>query len=180
MVSLLQHFYDYKQSRLADRNIGLRDLYIDPNAANIPVVLHLKDVFVIHTHVVSACCDLDRRARASVKSCSKSSPHTCRDIPFSFLLIFLERPSVISVHIQKRSLNKTTYWSTKNKAEINWIYCTQTPGKFLRQKTTLFDCLAIYKAQFIHCPWCFWKSLLKEHQWKILHTSVTLFLKNCQ
>lgn len=147
IVSLLQHFYDYKESRLASRNIGLRDLYIVPNAANIAVVLHLKDLFVIHIHVISACCDLDRRARASGKSSSKSSPHTCMDIPFSFLLIFPERPLL---RPQKRSLNKTTYCSNKNKAEMNWIYCTQTPCKTLSQKATLFDCLAIYKAQFIH------------------------------
>lgn len=89
MISLLQHFCDYKESRLADRNIGFRDLYIDPNAANIAVALHLKDLFVIHTHVVSAGCDSDRRARPSGKSCSKSSPHSSMDIPFSFLLIFL-------------------------------------------------------------------------------------------
>lgn len=92
MVSLLQHFYDYKESRLADRNTGLRDLYIDRNAANIAA---LKDLFVIYTHVVSACCDLDRRTRASGKSCSKSRPHTYMNIPFSFLTIFLERPRLM-------------------------------------------------------------------------------------
>lgn len=108
MGSLLQHFYDYRGWRLADRNIGLRDLYVDPNAANILVVLRLKGLSVIPAHVVSACCDLDRRARASGKSCSKSSIHTCMDIPFSFLLIFLERWPVISVHLQKGSQNKTT------------------------------------------------------------------------
>lgn len=133
MVSLLQHFYDfYKESRAADRNKGWRDLYIDANAANIPVLLNLKDLFVIHTHVASACCDLDKRARTSSKSCSKSSPHTCMDIPFPFLLIFLERSPVISVY--KKSLNKTIHWSNKNKADINWIYCT--PRKILSQKAT--------------------------------------------
>lgn len=124
MESLLQHFYDYKGWRLADRNIGLRDQYIDPNTANTLVALLLKGLFVIHTHVVSACCDLDRSARASGKSCSKSSIPICTDIPFSFLLIFLERWSVMSVHLQKGSQNRITQWSNNNKAEKNWVYCT--------------------------------------------------------
>lgn len=117
MVSLLQHFYDYKESILADRNIGLRDLYIDPNAANIAA---LKDLFVIHTHVVSACCDLDRRTRASGKSCTKSSPHTCMNIPFSFLPIFLEIP--LLMHEKEARKNYILVKQEQSRVEPDLLY----------------------------------------------------------
>lgn len=71
--------------RLADGSImGLRNLHIDLNSAYIPVALHLKDLFVIHTRSVSACCDLDRRARGRSKSCRKNGFHTCNGHPFFF------------------------------------------------------------------------------------------------
>lgn len=177
MGSLLQHFHDCKESRLADRNIRLRDLYIDPNTANVPGVLHLKDLFVIYIHVISVWCDLDRRARTSGKSYSKSSPHTCMDIPFSFLLIFLERPSAISVHLQKRKpeQNYILVKQEQSRDELDLLYIGSMQN--LESKGCSFWLLGHLHVQ---CPWCFWKSSLKEHQWRILCTSITLFLNNCQ
>lgn len=139
-------------------------------------------IFVIHTHVVSACCDLDRRARASGKSCNKSSPHTYMNIHFSFLLIFLERPSVISVHLQKKKEAWTKLHIGQTRTKQRWTASTvhRLHAKSWVKRLLFLIIWPFTKHNSYAVSLVFLEITAKGIQWRILRTSITLFPNDCQ